>query len=84
MPCNIVLQQRDDGRVEISTVEPISSVPAITHVVVDQVAGEIRSDLERLIDEIGNATETAGASKLGKRIQQTTTTLEWNVLIERC
>jgi hypothetical protein len=42
---------------------------AITHVVVDQVAREIRSHLQGLINEIGNATETAGARKIGKRLQ---------------
>ena len=69
LPCNIVLQQRDDGRVEISAVDPVASMQAITHVVVDQVAREIRSHLQRLIDEIGNATETAGARKIGKRLR---------------
>ena len=69
LPSNIVLQQRDDRRVEISAVDPVASMQAITHVVVDQVAREIRSHLQRLIDEIGNATETAGGRKIGKRLR---------------
>jgi len=69
LPCNIVLQQRDDGRVEVSAIDPVASMQAITHVVVNQVAREIRSHLQSVIDEVGNATETAGARKIGKRLR---------------
>ena len=55
LPCNIVLQQQEDGRV-------VASMQAITHVVVDQVAREIRSHLRNVIDEVGNATDTARVS----------------------
>ena len=55
LPCNVVLQQQEDGRVEVSAVDPVASMQAITHVVVDQVANEIRSHLERVIDEVGAA-----------------------------
>ena len=62
LPCNIVLQQQEDGRVEVSAVDPVASMQAITHVVVDQVAREIRSHLRNVIDEVGNATDTARVS----------------------
>ena len=62
LPCNIVLQQQEDGRVEVSAVDPVASMQAITHVVVDQVAREIRSHLGNVIDEVGNATDTARVS----------------------
>jgi uncharacterized protein (DUF302 family) len=62
LPCNVVLQQQEDGRVEVSAVDPVASMQAITHVVVDQVAREIRSHLQNVIDEVGNATDSAGAS----------------------
>jgi hypothetical protein len=35
---------------------------AINHVVVDQVAQEIRSHLQMVIDEVCNATDSAGVS----------------------
>jgi hypothetical protein len=35
---------------------------AITHVTVDQIAQEMRSHLQHVIDEVGNAIESAGAS----------------------
>jgi len=57
--CNIVLQQQEGGGVEISAVGPDASVQPITHVVIDQVARQIHSDLQKAIDEVGDATEFA-------------------------
>ena len=54
--CNIVLQQQEGGGVEISAVGPDASVQPITHVVIDQVARQIHSDLQKAIDEVGDAT----------------------------
>jgi uncharacterized protein (DUF302 family) len=59
LPCNVVLQQQEDGRVEVSAVDPVASMQAITHVVVDQVAREIRSHLQKAIDEVGDAIDSA-------------------------
>ena len=55
LPCNVVLQQQEDGRVEVSAVDPVASMQAITHVVIDDVAQEMRSHLERVISEVGVA-----------------------------
>jgi uncharacterized protein (DUF302 family) len=55
LPCNVVLQQQEDGHIEVSAVDPVASMQAITHVVVGQVAQDIRSDLEHVIDVVGNS-----------------------------
>jgi len=62
LPCNVVLQQQEDGRVEVSAVDPVASMQAITHVVIDNVAHEMRSHLGRVIDEVGTETAAAGAT----------------------
>jgi uncharacterized protein (DUF302 family) len=54
LPCNVVVQQQENGRVEVSAVDPVASMQAITHVVVDQVAREIRSYLQNVIEEVDN------------------------------
>jgi uncharacterized protein (DUF302 family) len=56
LPCNIVLQQHEDGRVEISAVDPVASMQAITNVEVGQVAQDVRSQLQHVVDEVGNPT----------------------------
>jgi uncharacterized protein (DUF302 family) len=53
LPCNIILQERHKNRVEISTVDPVASMQAINHVVVEQIAKQIRSELYEMIDDIG-------------------------------
>ena len=62
LPCNVVLQQQEDGHVEVSAIDPVASMQAVTHVVLGQIAENIRSHLQHVIDEVGNATESAGAS----------------------
>ncbi len=52
LPCNIVIQETADHRVEISAVDPVASMQAISHVVVDQVANDIRSQLQAVITEL--------------------------------
>jgi uncharacterized protein (DUF302 family) len=60
LPCTIVLQQHDDGRVEVSAIDPVVSMQAITHVVVSQVAEELRSHLQSVIDQVGHTAKSAG------------------------
>jgi uncharacterized protein (DUF302 family) len=62
LPCNVVLQQQEDGHVEVSAIDPVASMQAVTHVTMGQIAEEMRSHLQHVIDEVGNATASAGAS----------------------
>jgi CO/xanthine dehydrogenase Mo-binding subunit len=38
LPCNVVVQQKEDGSVEVSAVDPVTSMHPIDHVGVDAVA----------------------------------------------
>ena len=52
LPCNVIVQQREDGKVEVSAVDPIASMQAIQN---DQLAGiatQVRTMLEQVIAEI--------------------------------
>ncbi len=53
LPCNIIVQQKDDGNVEVSAVDPVMSMWPIHHVQVGEVAREISSHLQKVIDEVG-------------------------------
>ncbi len=55
LPCNIVVQQKDDGNVEVSAVDPVAAMQPIDHVQVGEVAREISSHLRKVIDEVGKA-----------------------------
>jgi uncharacterized protein (DUF302 family) len=61
LPCTIVVQQHDDdGRIEVSAVDPVASMQAITHVVVNQVAEELRARLRSVINEVGETGRFSG------------------------
>ncbi len=52
LPCNVVVQQKEDGDVEVSAVDPVPSMEPICNVIVDEVAREISSHLKDVIDEV--------------------------------
>lgn len=62
LPCTIVVQQQDDGRIEVSAVDPVASMQAITHVVVKQVAEDLRARLRSVIDEVGETGRSSGGA----------------------
>ena len=53
LQCNLRAATRENGNVEVSAVDPVLSMEAIDHVVVGQVAQDIRSHLRQVIDELG-------------------------------
>jgi uncharacterized protein (DUF302 family) len=60
LPCTIVAQQHDDGRIEVSAVDPVASMQVITHVVVNQIAEELRARLRSVINEVGETCLFSG------------------------
>ena len=59
LPCSVVVQQKDDGNVEVSAVDPVMSMRPIDHVQVGEVAREISSHLQKVIDEVGETQVAA-------------------------
>jgi uncharacterized protein (DUF302 family) len=59
LPCNIVLQQQEDGRIEISAVDPVASMQAVTNIEVGQIAQDVRSQLQQVIEEVGGRPSAA-------------------------
>lgn len=52
LPCNVILQQRDGGKVEISAVDPIASMGAIENPALGEIAGKVREMLRTVVDKI--------------------------------
>ncbi len=50
LPCNVVVEQKDDGTVEVSAVDPLASMQAIENADLAGVAGEVRSKLKGVIE----------------------------------
>ncbi len=52
LPCNVVVQEHDDGRVEVSAVDPIASMKAVDNPNLGDVAIEIQAKLQTVINNL--------------------------------
>lgn len=50
LPCNVTVQEKEEGRVEISIVDPAAAMKAIENDELHDIAAEIRTRLQRVID----------------------------------
>ncbi len=49
LPCNVIVQEHEDGRVEVSAVDPIASMQAVENDTLGAVATEVQSMLQDVI-----------------------------------
>lgn len=52
LPCNVIVQQLDDGRCEVAAIDPVESTQAIPNPRLKAAAQQVRGRLERVIDVI--------------------------------
>ena len=52
LPCNVVVQEYDDGRVEVSAVDPMASMQAVENQTLADIAQEIQQKLKKVINNI--------------------------------
>jgi len=52
LPCNVIVQEREQGIIEISVVDPIASMQAIKNESLAPIAIEIRDKLKKVIDNL--------------------------------
>lgn len=50
LPCNVVLQQADGDRVEVSAVDPIASMAAIENPALGEIATVVRDQLKSVVE----------------------------------
>jgi len=53
LPCNVILQEREGGRVEVSAVDPVASMQAIGNPALAETAGQVREMLRQVVAELG-------------------------------
>ncbi|MCB1520121.1 MAG: DUF302 domain-containing protein [Hyphomicrobiaceae bacterium] len=49
LPCNVVVQEHADGRVEVSAMDPAAAMQAIGNNKLDEIAGDVRARMERVL-----------------------------------
>ncbi len=52
LPCNVIVRELEDGKVEVSAVDPQASMQAVVNPELTEVANEVRSRLQRVIDAV--------------------------------
>ncbi len=52
LPCNVIVQEHDNGEVEVSAVDPVASMQAIENDELGDVAGEVSYLLKKVIDSL--------------------------------
>ena len=55
LPCNVVVQQREDGAVEVAAVDPIASMQAIDNPSLAETAKQVQQMLKAVVEELGAA-----------------------------
>jgi len=49
LPCNVVVQETENGEIEVAAVNPVASMSAVENIELTGIAEEIKEKLERVI-----------------------------------
>ena len=52
LPCNVIVQEKAEGKVEVSAVDPVASMQAIENTELYDIAIEIRGRLQKVIEQL--------------------------------
>jgi uncharacterized protein (DUF302 family) len=52
LPCNVIVQEKEAGQVEVSAVDPVASMQAVENEELAGIAKEIRNKLRKIIDNL--------------------------------
>lgn len=52
LPCNVILQETADGRVEVAAIDPVASMLAVDNAALRDVAPVVQAKLRRVIDSL--------------------------------
>ena len=52
LPCNVIVEEHEDGTVEVAAVDPIASMQAVSNPSLGEVATEIQAKLRKVIEEL--------------------------------
>ncbi len=50
LPCNVIVQEHENGKVEVSAVDPVASMMAVDNNKLGEIANEVREKLKRVIN----------------------------------
>lgn len=52
LPCNVIIQEKKQGEIEVSAVDPVASMVSVENEKLAEIANEIRNKLEKVISSV--------------------------------
>ena len=52
LPCNVIVQEKSDGQVEVTAIDPLASMQAVENPALKKIAAEISNKLKTVIDKV--------------------------------
>lgn len=52
LPCNVIVQEHENGEVEVSAVDPVASMQAVKNKGLENVAEQVQTLLKKVIDRL--------------------------------
>jgi uncharacterized protein (DUF302 family) len=49
LPCNVIVQERTEGGVEVSAIDPAASMQTVANPALSDIAGQVREKLQSVI-----------------------------------
>ena len=52
LPCNVIVQETEDGKIEIAAIDPVASMQSVPNESLEEIATIVRSKLIKVIENI--------------------------------
>lgn len=52
LPCNVIVQQKETGAIEVAVVDPVASMQAVGNAELEGIAGEVRDKLKKVLNKL--------------------------------
>jgi len=52
LPCNVIVEEHENGQVEVAAIDPVASMQAVDNEQLPDIAGEVRDRLKKVIENL--------------------------------
>ncbi|MFZ0611779.1 MAG: DUF302 domain-containing protein [Desulfobacterales bacterium] len=52
LPCNVIVRETEEGRIEVAAIDPVASMPAVNNPALTEIAGQIQTKLKEVISRL--------------------------------
>jgi len=52
LPCNVIIQESPEGKIEVAAIDPLASMQAIDNPKLKDIAGQVQEKLKRVVENL--------------------------------